>query len=341
MVNANTQTSTTAPRKQRNNGNRNNAVVVRAAPAARATVAKRPVPSVVFSPNGDCTISHSEYVTDVTIDTVFNAYSYDVDPQEASTFTWLSAIASRFEKSSFTKLSFSYKPSCSTTTNGYVIIAYDPDYYDSAPTKTSALSWRDSVKTSPWAPAVINASKTASELGRRFHGPTIQGDQRVTNFGKIWVLVDQASAAQNVGELFVHYTVKFHIPAIKLPPAVYGVMEVLNGGVYTQLSGNMRAEPSPSNPSAWQLLTAGSYYISVLVSWSISAATNLLVFTSPATSLLSEWTASAVSYVIDTAGQAIHTYLVTLIAGTLVITHSTTGSGVFNFARHYVSTAKA
>jgi hypothetical protein len=338
MVDANTQTSK-APRKQRNNGNRNNAVVVRAAPAARATVAKRPVPSVVFSPNGDCTISHSEYVSDITIHTSFVATSYDVDPQEATTFTWLSAIASRFEKSAFSKLSFSYKPSCSTTTNGYVIIAYDPDYYDSAPTKTSALSWRDSVKTSPWAPAMVNATKTASELGRRFHGPTLQGDQRVTNFGKIWVLVDQASASQNVGELFVHYTIKFHIPAIKLPPAVYGTMYRPNGGSFTQESGNIRSEPG-SNSAQWHLLTAGSYYVTVLVQWSISAATNLIIFTSPATSLLSEWTATAVNFVIDTAGQGIHTYLVTLIAGSLALEHSTTGAGVYSFARMYLSTTK-
>jgi hypothetical protein len=313
--------------------------MVRAAPAARATVVKRPVPSVVFSPNGDCTISHSEYVSDVTINTFFTSTNYDVDPQEATTFTWLSAIASRFEKSSFPKLQFSYKPSCSSTTNGYVIIAYDPDYYDSAPTKTSALSWRDSVKAAPWASATVNATKTASELGRRFHGPTSFGDQRVTNFGKLWVLSDQASALQNVGEVFVHYTVKFHIPAIKLPPAVYGEMYRPLGGSYTQMSGNMKTSAG-ATAIEWNLYTAGAYYMTVLVDYTTVALTSILNFGAPAFSLLTEFTAVPVNYVIDTGGQAIHTYFVTLIAGVLAIEHLTTGTGTYNFGRIYVSTAK-
>jgi hypothetical protein len=325
--------------KQRNAGTSTNTVMVRAAPAARATVVKRPVPSVVFSPNGDCTISHSEYVSDVTINTFFTSTNYDVDPQEATTFTWLSAIASRFEKSSFPKLEFSYKPSCSSTTNGYVIIAYDPDYYDSAPSKTSALSWRDSVKTAPWVAATVNASKTVSELGRRFHGPTVNGDQRVTNFGKLWVLSDQASAAQNVGELFVHYTVKFHIPAIKLPPAVYGVMYRPIDVPFVQESGNMKTSPG-SHQAEWILHTAGSYYITVLVEWIGDCLTAALSFAAPATSLLTEWTSSAFGYVIDAAGRGIHTYLVTLTAGSLAIGMLTTGTGLYSNARIYVSTAK-
>jgi hypothetical protein len=294
----------------------------------------------VFTVNGDCTISHSEYITDVTIGTTFRAISYDIDPQEASTFTWLSAIASRFEKSSFTKLSFSYKPSCSSTTNGWVILGYDPDYYDSAPNKSSALSWRDSVKVSPWMTAQMNASKTASELGRRFHGPTTFGDQRVTNFGKLWVLTDQATADQNVGEIFVHYTVKFHIPAIKLPPALYGTLyRPPPFGVFSQQNGNIRTGPG-SNDAQFTLYSLGSYYITVIATWGATCVDNALTFTAPAFSLLTEYTAEAFNYIVEATGKATHTYLVNLIAGALYIQHVTTGTGGYEGSRIYVSTAK-
>jgi hypothetical protein len=313
---------------------------VRSAPAVRATVAKRPVPNVVFTVNGDCTITHTEYITDVSIATYFRTLSYDIDPQESSTFTWLSAIASRFEKFSFSKLSFAYKPSCSTTTNGWVILGYDPDYYDSAPNKATALSWRDSVKLAPWQSAEVNASKTVSELGRRFHGPSTLGDQRLTNFGKLWVLSDQASADQNVGEIFVHYTVKFHIPAIKLPPALFGTVErPAPAGPFVQRTGNVRITPGLNNDE-FDMHSIGSYYVTVISNWGTTIVDNYFTFLTPAYSLLTEYTFTAFNFVADAAGRSIHTYLVTLIAGVLTFKHITSGTGGYNGAKVFISTGK-
>jgi hypothetical protein len=181
-----------------------------------------------------------------------------------------------------------------------------------------------------------NCFRTWSQVPRTI----ILGDQRVTNFGKLWVLTDQASADQNTGEIFVHYTVKFHIPAIKLPPALYGTLRrPPPDGSFVQRNGNLRTGPG-SNNAQWTLYSLGSFYITVIVEWGSTVVDNLLIFTSPAFSLLSEYTAEAFNFVADASGRSIHTYLVNLIAGALYIQHSTTGTGGYEGADIYVSTAK-
>jgi len=190
------------------------------APAARANVSKSTVPSVVYRTDGGCLVKHFEYVSDVyTTDSGPSAIYYDLNPQKPGTFTWLSAIATRFEQYRFKKFSVHYRPSCSTSTNGYVILGIDFDSYDTQPNKVSMLAWKMAVKAAYWQDADLDISKETNLQMLRFCDATNElGDKRLQDLGKLWILSDGDSTAQLGGEIFVSYECEFRQPSYKIPP---------------------------------------------------------------------------------------------------------------------------
>jgi len=73
-------------------------------------------------------------------------------PTDFSTFSWLAAIANKFEEFKFHQLVFTYEPQCSTATSGSVGMWFDTD-----PTHTPPSNWNAMINTganlhgAPWA----------------------------------------------------------------------------------------------------------------------------------------------------------------------------------------------
>lgn len=192
-------------------------------PLSRGTNVRRRGPNMTVGLDGSMKITHTEYVSDVSIGTTPIVNSFIVNPQNPGCFTWLASIASRFEYYKFEKFKIHYKPSCSTTVTGFVLIGLDFDFYDREPDKRTMLSWKFAAKSPAYQPMTIDCTSGLAQTNWKFcESLYSQGDQRLNNLGKIWVITDNSTASFNTGEMFIEYTVSFRQPAIKLPPPVFG-----------------------------------------------------------------------------------------------------------------------
>lgn len=158
---------------------------------------------------------------DLTGDTTTSVVNQPVNPQRNVMFTWLSAIATRFEMYRFTKLKFIFKPSCSTTTDGWIALGFDFDTYDATPTKSEILTWKYSSKSSPWEAQVLDVSKDSRLSTYRYADNGERGDSRLDILGNLIALVYTETPDKFVGELFVQYSIIFRMPSYKIPPALY------------------------------------------------------------------------------------------------------------------------
>lgn len=204
------------------NKNKTKTTITTNAPVAKGTMvtSKKKQPQITYRDNV-CVVTHSEYISDVIARDTSTATSYPVNPQSNSTFTWLSAIATRFEMYRFRKLKFHYKPSCSTITSGYVILGMDFDFYDPSPTKPTMLAWKYSSKSAVWQSSSLDVSMDSRMSTPRYcNVSSSQGDSRLDMLGNLWVLAFHGTTL-DVGEVYVEYTVEFLQPSYRIPPALY------------------------------------------------------------------------------------------------------------------------
>ncbi len=198
-------------------------VVTKSAPAAVGTKkgpTKQPV--IRFNPDGSCLVSHSEYVSDINTGSATTYSStFAVNPQRTATFPWLSAIATRFEMYKFSKLAFHYRPSTGTSTDGWIALGFDFDFYDEAPSKSAMLAWKYSSKSAVWQACNLSVSPDARLSSMRYcnYAPT-NGDARLDMLGNLWLLVETPSSL-TIGELFIEYEVEFRQPSLRIPPSLY------------------------------------------------------------------------------------------------------------------------
>lgn len=324
----NKKTNKVVKRNANNTGNTS-----RVAPASRGNVRTRPPPKVAFSANGDVVVTHSEYISDVAVGTTFLSTKYPVNPQDPGTFTWLSAIASRYEVYEFQELKFSYEPSCSTATDGYVILAMDFDAYDDTPSKVTALAWRETVKSAPWERCVVNTKQSLKGAGWRYcNSNATKGDTRVNDLGNLWVLTDQGTGGtKSVGEVFVHYTVTLKQPAYRIPPAVYSSSSIDSSGSafgWTVPAGNARIVQVPST-HAFTLSTPGEYILTLTQKNGAGFSGTTMTFSSPATSPNSEFSSYFINSLFDTTGEAVLQYALALTSGAVLITNNLSATGGF------------
>lgn len=226
-----------------NKSSKNKSIVTINAPNAKGTMvtSKKKQPQIAYRDNV-CTVTHSEYIADVVALDSSTAISYPVNPQSNSTFTWLSAIATRFEMYRFRKLKFTYKPSCSTISSGYVVLGMDFDFYDPAPTKPTMLAWKYSTKGAVWQDTSLDVSADSRMSTARYcNVSSTQGDSRLDMLGNLWVLAFHASTL-DVGEIFVEYVVEFMQPSYRIPPALYCEIKSPPGQNPSQLCYNAFVE---------------------------------------------------------------------------------------------------
>lgn len=254
--------------KQKNNA-QTNQIKASQANYGSGTKVVRKAPKVTFSSNGNCVVSHMEYICDVSSSLDFVSRSRRLNPQDPGTFTWLSAIATRFEFYKFRKLSVHYRPSCSTATDGFVIVGVDFDAYDEAPSKVSMLAWKSSTKAAFWQEIDLDVSSQLSSLPLKYADTASPGDERVSDLGKLWIATDQGTTVKCRGEIFVQYVVEFQQPSYKIPPALYYAMDQQLGSFTTAAGpftrdkidkngyGNLKVEYV--QPGGYKISTPGQY----------------------------------------------------------------------------------
>jgi hypothetical protein len=170
-------------------------------------------------------ITHKELVTNINASTGVATTPrftggnsvYQVNAGCASSFSWLSEIASNYDFYRFKRVRLVYVPLCATTQDGRVTLAYDPDSADPIPLDRQSLSsYACSVEGSAWATQVLDCDLTdtakwyytdASNTGTGTGAHNALLDQ-----GAFFMATYGSSGSAPLGEMYVLYDVEFKDP---------------------------------------------------------------------------------------------------------------------------------
>lgn len=189
-----------------------------AAPVAMARSVTSRAPRISPLTNGDCRVTHREYIADVLGTVAYGYASRPVNPGQAEVFPWLSQIAQRFENYRFNSLRFLLEPLCGTTSTGSVILALDFDSADGPPlSKVEAMSFRASARGAPWEEMQISAqSVDLHKLPQHFVSSTnflaANLDVKMYNVANLIVATQGQASTAPVSELYVEYDVTLLTP---------------------------------------------------------------------------------------------------------------------------------
>lgn len=253
-------------------------------------------PKQVYAPNGNCIVSHSEFIQDVATAATTSKIKLECNPQNGTLFTWLSAIATRFEMYRFRKLRFTFKPSCSTTTSGYIALGFDFDAYDEDPTKNVMLTWKYSAKSALWQTVTLDVSADSRISTPRYCNSTPSGDKRLDFLGNFYALT-LSTAETLAGELFVDYVVELIQPSYRLPPVLFmgkgNNSNTVNDQWFENLVfnvGNLVHEVVSKNEII--IKQAGEFMINALTEGAAISDNIIYTLFQPAGAVGSDWTSS-------------------------------------------------
>lgn len=187
--------------------------------------------------NNSVLVSHCEFVQDVYSSTGFVATQIAINPGVVNSFPWLSSIAQAYESYRFEACSFIYKPKCSTSTPGTVIMAMDYDASDQAPTTKLMAMTGPFADTNSWAPVTLHCQKSAlAKLKQRYirtDTPPGTVDIKLYDTGNLNLCTaGQVDEDSTLGELHVAYTIRFYTPQLH-----FGITNILSSEAYMNLTG--------------------------------------------------------------------------------------------------------
>lgn len=185
--------------------------VTRAAPVAVST--RRTGASARISPRATgVTVSHRTFLGPVTNGLAYTPLSYATNPGLASTFPWLSKIASRYDKYRFTRLRFEYRSVAATSTSGVAMMSFDYNALDPLPSSKLVQSQTiPNAENNVW---VNNDLVVPTDAAWRFvrQGAVANSDLKTYDLGNMVLSTIYGNGAIT-GELYVEYTVELEKPS--------------------------------------------------------------------------------------------------------------------------------
>lgn len=202
-----------------------------AAPVSQQRVTRTPNPQFEGMRNGDCRITHREYIGEINASTgspsAFASGSFVINPAQSASFPWLSTIAARYESYRFEKLRFCYETEAPSSLGGSLVMTVDYDASDPAPlSKQQAMAYRGAVRSAPWEEC--SHTSTPEDLRKRqsyFCRPgavPANADVKLYDTGNLFVCTQNVSTASAVcGELYVEYSVILMTPVYEIALAAF------------------------------------------------------------------------------------------------------------------------
>lgn len=142
---------------------------------------------------------------------------------ETKVFTWLNNLSKSFQTYKFKYFNIVYEPSCSTATEGSIILGFNNDNYAIDPVSWSkATDWPVTVHGAPWSPLRLNIPPRALSKRKEFHMQKTSDVKTTDDFRKDpWEYfagcigfgvdaIDVAHDAKFVGKLYVEYGINFY-----------------------------------------------------------------------------------------------------------------------------------
>ncbi len=190
------------------------------APLAKSKAVRIAAPSFEqpSKSDGRIRIKHREYLGDISGSVAFAAVQFSVNPGLATSFPWLSTLASRFESYLFRRLRFIVETQKSASTNGSVMMAIDYDASDQQPTsKVQLMSYHNAVRSAVWDEChFVGDQGDLKKFGvqRYIRSGNIAAnlDIKTYDVGNLFVATQGCADTSAVGELYVDYDVELMTP---------------------------------------------------------------------------------------------------------------------------------
>lgn len=329
-------------KKDKQNKPNNGQLTTTSKPTSVGTNYKRSAPVIKSNGDNTFTVSHREFICDVVTTATELPIGLPVNPQNSGTFPWLTCIATRFEMYRFTKLRVMYKPSCATTTEGYIAIGVDFDSYDDLPSKADILSWKFAGKGAYYNEINVNCDSALAQLGYRYtnYSPPSGGDKRFSDLGTLVVLTGGGPELKFAGEIFLDYTVVFKQPSLKTPAPLYLDWHRVGTEDWTVDSGSNINAHTANNANQIAIESPGSYVITLISEWATSVAMNSISASDWSFRPLSKWDFSDQQSVYED-GTSITTAVLHLVTGAVLLTLNLAGDGALVSTRFRISTFAA
>lgn len=194
---------------------------------------------VKYAPSGrSCRIIHRELFMNATMNTAYTVSSTAINPGLSNMFPWLAYTAQNWEFYKFHSLRFDYINRTSTSTVGAVMMGFDYDATDIAPsTEQLFMAIRGATEHAAWENCSCVADMNIAFGGnprkyvRTTTVPTGR-DQTTYDIGNFLFATTDGASQAVTGKIYVSYDVEFFEP--QPPPTGQGA-----SGSITQGTGNV------------------------------------------------------------------------------------------------------
>jgi hypothetical protein len=211
------------PKQQKKKAPQQSATRVINAPVAKTQVSRTPAPRINRSfPNGDVEVEHTEFLGDISGSVAFAVNAFAINPGLYTSFPWLYQMAQLYESYRFSKLRFEFRTEAATSSTGSVMGVVDYDPSDPAPTsKVQMATYRGYRRSAPWNNFVQES--IAEDLNKRksyfVRNGAVAANQDIQLFdvGNFFLATERQADTTVVGELYVHYKVRFMTPQLSNP----------------------------------------------------------------------------------------------------------------------------
>lgn len=183
------------------------------APVAMAT--RRVGKSALIGRNGSVTtVTHRAFLGPVSNSSAYSVEKHQVNPALAGSFPWLSNLAARYDKYRFKKLRFEYRSVCATSKPGILMMSFDYNASDSAP--TSKLIQAQTIPNAENNVWVSTELAVPCDDTWRYTRQTLiaNTDIKTYDLGSLFVSTQYGDGTVG-GELYVDYTVELDKPTEK------------------------------------------------------------------------------------------------------------------------------
>lgn len=169
------------------------------------------------NPLNSVRLRNREYVREIQGDgSSLKIQTITINPGNSEAFGWLSTIAPAFESYVLNALTYTYVPSCSSASAGYVALVPDYDVSDRVDgtllTKQRLLSMQDAIRSSIWDSCSMIATPKNLRKQKTYYVETdaSSDDPRTSHVGTLYTLTDGGDGVG--GELWVEYDVTLFTP---------------------------------------------------------------------------------------------------------------------------------
>lgn len=188
-----------------------------AAPVSIATRRTGMSASVANLSDGIVRIKHRAFIKPITSFSSFTAEKLSCNPGLSGSFPWLSKLARKYDMYRFLNLKYSYRSVTATSTPGVVMLSFDYDAADAAPTtKSKQAQTIPNAESNSWTNVDL-VVKTDSSW--RFTRPGVLSsnlDVKTYDMGNLFYSSVYGTGVVT-GELYVEYTVELKRPSDGVP----------------------------------------------------------------------------------------------------------------------------